>query len=625
MNIKNANSHPFQVEIVGADENDFYANSHPYKVAVVGGHIGIEGRVVEELPQEGETGYIYLVLKETTSEGDIYDEYMWTLQQDGETYAWEHIGATNEVTIKLYDTTGQNTDGAMTQKAVTDALEDIESITELTTADYNWPTANPNGFALWKMEPGIYTLDKDATTEMRPNYYVGSDNFANTVDGVSWTSYQGFMLTTYRNGSSVGNVATFFSPEGTASFVTYSYHPTVHKAPVVVTNNLISTSTTAALSANQGKVLNDKIGGDLSNLTTTDKTSLINAINEVAGQGGGGIIELTSADYNWPTANPTSVALWLLEPGLYVSGQSYLNFQPYAGNNDGLYEGEILIVSKGAINSYYTIGMWASLSSSGEWNVAKARTSDGSVVLPTSMLPIGVVDNLASTSNTSALSANQGKILKDLIDSIAIRGAGAPTTSTVGEVGQLYEDGTNGALYQLKSIDITVTPNTYNWEQVGGSSVNVVQTTGTSTTDVMSQNAVTSMVYADPATRNNVKVGRNTSATGYYSVAVGFQANAQGNNNVAIGRSANVDSLATNAVAIGEYSFASTKGQFDISALGNGSSATEGYNNSAYRLLTGLYDPQSNHDAATKGYVDTAVASVGVAEINATDWSTLWQ
>lgn len=119
MGIENANSHPYQVEIVGADDNSFYANSHPYKVAIVGGHAGIEARIVDELPETGETGYIYLVLKETTSEGDVYDEYMWVLQQDGETYAWEHIGATNEVTIKLYDSTGQNTDGAMTQLATT--------------------------------------------------------------------------------------------------------------------------------------------------------------------------------------------------------------------------------------------------------------------------------------------------------------------------------------------------------------------------------------------------------------------------------------------------------------------------------------------------------------------------
>ena len=130
----------------------------------------------------------------------------------------------------------------------------------------------------------------------------------------------------------------------------------------------------------------------------------------------------------------------------------------------------------------------------------------------------------------------------------------------------------------------------------------IAQDSGTSTTKVMSQNAVTSMVFADPSTMNNIKIGRNAGATGYYSIGLGYQANAQGNNNVAIGRNANVSSTATNAVALGEYSLATVKGQFDISALGNVAS-TEGYNNSAYRLLTGLYDGQSAHDAATVGQI----------------------
>ena len=117
---KYANSHPFKVAQV--KDEGFYANSHPYQVAVVEGGTGGEARVVDELPEIGEVGYIYLVLKETTSSGDIYDEYIWALQEDGETYAWEHLGATNEVTITLYDSTGQNTDGAMTQKAASNMI-----------------------------------------------------------------------------------------------------------------------------------------------------------------------------------------------------------------------------------------------------------------------------------------------------------------------------------------------------------------------------------------------------------------------------------------------------------------------------------------------------------------------
>lgn len=101
MDIDYANSHPLKV--IPVQDEGFYANSHPYKVVIVGGGGGTggEARVVDSLPAEGEVGYIYLVLKEQTSSGDIYDEFIWALQQDGETYDWEHLGTTNAVNLGL--------------------------------------------------------------------------------------------------------------------------------------------------------------------------------------------------------------------------------------------------------------------------------------------------------------------------------------------------------------------------------------------------------------------------------------------------------------------------------------------------------------------------------------------
>lgn len=220
-------------------------------------------------------------------------------------------------------------------------------------------------------------------------------------------------------------------------------------------------------------------------------------------------------------------------------------------------------------------------------------------------------------------SAHDAATYGQVISYSAINGAGAPTATTEGRyVGQLYYDTTNEAMYFLKTIDTTTTPTTYTWESLGGgSSVNVVQTAGTSTTDVMSQNAVTSMVFADPIARQKVNIGANA-YTGPSNVArttaVGVGARATANRAVAVGDSA--EATAPSSVAIGRSAYATTQGQFDI-----GDRYNEGYNNTAYRLLTGLYDPQSAHDAATKGYVDTAVASAGANEISSTDWSTLWQ
>jgi len=184
----------------------------------------------------------------------------------------------------------------------------------------------------------------------------------------------------------------------------------------------------------------------------------------------------------------------------------------------------------------------------------------------------------------------------------------------------------------------------------------VVQTTGTSTTDVMSQVATTQLIYpsghetakdrvaiagASVYGDQSIGIGGGASvpsgATG--CVAIGGKYNngpsayavqggaiaigsrntfARKGDSIAIGRLADInadhgvgiglDTSATgdNTVALGAYSRATVKGQFDISCYGT----NHGYNNSAYRLLTGLYDPQSDHDAANKQYVDSKAATL---------------
>lgn len=332
MAIENANSHPYKVAIT-KESGEMYANSHPYQVVIVGGGGGQEGRVVDELPEVGEPGYIYLVLKEESSEGNIYDEYMWVLQQDGETYGWEHIGATNEVRVPtVVQTTGTSTEDVMSQKAVTDALA----------------SAGPTV---------VQTTGTSSTDVMSQNATTSMVFSANNYD--------------------YGRVGI--------------------------------------------KIKSDGIGGS--------QSVRIGHENVVYGQG---------ISIGWGTSGISS-------------------------------------------------------------------SSDGNVT---------------------------------------IRGGGG----------------------------------------------------GNSTYGARASNAI--------------------------AIGNGFT-DVYGNSSVAIGGSATVDRNVTYAIALGNSSKATMKGQMQI-GLSDGS--TNGYNNSQYRLLTGLYDPQSDHDAATKGYVDTAVASAGGAEeINSTDWSALWQ
>lgn len=140
----------------------------------------------------------------------------------------------------------------------------------------------------------------------------------------------------------------------------------------------------------------------------------------------------------------------------------------------------------------------------------------------------------------------------------------------------------------------------------------VVQTTGTSTTDVMSQNAVTNMVFGNTVL-TSVRIGKNaTVSSGAGVVAIGggpdnpSAAHATGDRSIAIGGGT---ASGRGSVIIGVGSSATQQGQFDVSTA----YTIYGYNNSNYRLLTGLYDPQSAHDAATKGYVDGLVGDIAAA------------
>lgn len=289
------------------------------------------------------------------------------------------------------------------------------------------------------------------------------------------------------------------------------------------------------------------------------------------------------------------------------------------------------------------------------------------------------------------LGANAIGFLKGKIEgevaSVIIKGSGAPTTATEGTIGQLYEDTTNGKLYQCTAVS----SGTYTWGEVGGSSgPTVVQAIGSSTTDVMSQDATTKMIYPNTTTYGNNRIALGTvsfrnNSTDTYGVAINAEIGAPGsssptthgiaisgqpnspaylmkcqrgiaigsyaeiqnaNNSIAIGNNTKIlasngghiaiganaqagrnyqgDTFATaigsfsqaiesSTVALGAYSRATVKGQFDISTLANGSGSTLGYNDTAYRLLTGLYDPQSAHDAATKGYVDGLVGNIEAA------------
>ena len=123
-------------------------------------------------------------------------------------------------------------------------------------------------------------------------------------------------------------------------------------------------------------------------------------------------------------------------------------------------------------------------------------------------------------------------------------------------------------------------------------SADLAQTTGTDTKKIMSQNATSSMVFNDPSSKNSIQIGNSANS---------------GSNTVAIGRSAYAGSY-NGAIAIGAWSSCNAVGEMNIGS----SNTNAGYNGTNYRLLSGVHDPQTAHDAATKGYVES---QAGLAKV----------
>ena len=199
----------------------------------------------------------------------------------------------------------------------------------------------------------------------------------------------------------------------------------------------------------------------------------------------------------------------------------------------------------------------------------------------------------------------------------AINGASAPTTATEAKyVGQLYYDTTNDDLYYCSAITAQGTDPetyTYTWSQFGGGGPTVVQTIGTSTTDVMSQNAVRDMIYqpnTSSAPLRAIQIGDGTHYSGTVTngtpVAIGSDAavavnNGRSGSGVAIG--GKTQSNHEHAIALG---YGSATGRDRELSVGGGVylPTTDGVRG---RYIANVLDPQLAHDAATKNYVDTRV------------------
>lgn len=174
------------------------------------------------------------------------------------------------------------------------------------------------------------------------------------------------------------------------------------------------------------------------------------------------------------------------------------------------------------------------------------------------------------------------------------------------------------------------------WDTAGGgSSVNVVQTTGTSTTDVMSQDATTKTIWKDiAASQKVISIGSTPSASPTYyqyafgSIDIGGQYMRAGES-IAIGIGTDVKTGSSGSVVIGYNAKSGNNLNMSGSiALGYGSgeniiasgmmdvsttNTSYGYDNTNYRLITGVHDGVNAHDAVTVGQLNALITAINSA------------
>ena len=201
---------------------------------------------------------------------------------------------------------------------------------------------------------------------------------------------------------------------------------------------------------------------------TTDAGKFLKADGtwDTAGGGGGGVITLSAADYDFPVESPDGVALWKLATGVYkVPANIGTYFGIYFFKESYNYERLIFINNDGTYTKIF-------YSDDKFWKYTVLYSDYGTITNITTgagdsgvLLGKMVIDNLTSTYLYNPLSANQGKVLNEKIEGRVINGNDtAPTTSTVGSVGTLYSCVNSGTpeIYMCTAVS----GSTYTWAKV---------------------------------------------------------------------------------------------------------------------------------------------------------------
>lgn len=476
--------------VKGSDNISVVEQDGNYHIAYTGGNFKKE--IVEELPPVGKDDVIYLLKKDTASGSDIYDEYLWI---DG---VWNPIGSTDVDLSNYYDkaTVDEKLDAKADKGDVGGKEVFVSSTQPSDTSMQIWidesedgSTFDPTSFYKKEetdelleeldttlteyVDTAISELDLDlpiASSEVLGGVKVGknleidaegilsslNDNilpvYENTTDGYMYLSdlpdgvfviagpkwknnprttfdlitydganafrliikrkNRGFYLekdgTGYLGCNYLTEVSSDYTGAGTSN--TYRLYQPV--------NNLTTTSSGKPLDATQGKVLKD----------------LIDGLNHIP--------LLPASPTNKIYLSELPIGVYLATSPLYWTPNSTTSFESSSG--PALYikheENKVycIFLKNDGFNCYYSD------------NITSKSKKSLFIKKPT--------DNLTSTSTSTPLSANQGKVLKGLVDDLQTQINNLPTggggevnyiTSIHSNKDKFIEDLEVGKLYYL--------------------------------------------------------------------------------------------------------------------------------------------------------------------------------
>ena len=147
---------------------------------------------------------------------------------------------------------------------------------------------------------------------------------------------------------------------------------------------------------------------------------LISKVKSAAGS----VKELTSADYNYPTSGTaTSVALWLLPPGIYCNATGATISESTTSTTTNSAYFIVDPVQNYSGTNYIQIYRLQSIVSIGRPILLTQVVAETGVLSVTKsvLLSDDIVDSLASSSSSLALSANQGRVLDSKIPVVTLQ------------------------------------------------------------------------------------------------------------------------------------------------------------------------------------------------------------